>query len=562
MAAATSDTRYTKEAKTPIARVVAREARPVVANGVALAELDLELPGNALVRAFELRLQADRASWTLLDAAGQTRAQVESEGDTAVVVEFGTPCTVSAVGVIEGSNIEIFSVRIWDGTKFADPPLFPESFAGPPSPVRTGVKVARFPAEVRTERLQIVVLGDVQSSIAERQVAVEFPSAPADLELRINDGPPVFTHPGPVESGRNGWLLKGERTLKTVSIASALSKLTSDPANLTSLKFHLTLSARSVGVLALEVLSQDLGYLIPTDLGPGGTRALVFDAEGMQSIALDLPSDAKRLDELRVTLAANLPRERVLPPLGPARAGEAELLLDAQRSAVTRLQSAAPLAEITAVRVPLRAGSAGAEVRVMLLSNVPVGEGDTGDTGEPGAAIDGAISKPVNIEPGLTGDSSDSWLTFAFPVPVPVKAESLPWVAVQVARGSVTWYLAAFAALSEAMPVRRGPPVGPFVALPGVFATQLAHVGGRVRAVGHAKAEAPLAPLSIDVAVAGADPLVSFGPSDATPTAKGSALVWPGPLRLTAGTKVDLRVTSRVTGTVTVKQVVSVISKT
>src|SRR5262249_47037647 len=169
----------------------------------------------------------------------------------------------------------------------------------------------------------------------------------------------------------------------------------------------------------------------------------------------------------------------------------AEIMFDPDHAACVELLAAQNLVELVGVRLPLRAGLQGAEMRAMLLAR--------DEDNEPASAIDGAISTPVSIEapPG----SQDVWVSFAFASPVPIDPQALPFVAAVGSRGTVSWSLGSAADPSSAGRVRRGAPTGPWELLPDDG--PLASLRGRVRLVGHGSHDAPVAPLQIEARGAG-----------------------------------------------------------
>ncbi|HYI01423.1 hypothetical protein, partial [Hyalangium sp.] len=135
-----------------------------LSNGVASITQAVSLPGNAVVRRLDVEVQAGRASWSALSAVGQVRITDAKTGNQkVVVVDFGTPRTVNAVAVVDvppkqdttRPDVSIHEVKSWNGMKFEASALYvAPSVGGTPD---TTVAVATFAAEVRTERLQIVV---------------------------------------------------------------------------------------------------------------------------------------------------------------------------------------------------------------------------------------------------------------------------------------------------------------------------------------------------------------------------------------------------------------------
>jgi hypothetical protein len=206
------------------------------------------------------------------------------------------------------------------------------------------------------------------------------------------------------------------------------------------------------------------------------------------------------------------------------------------------------MGEITAIRLPLTAESGGAEMRVALWQS------KKGAKGEPSLPIPQGTSDPVQ----LGQDTTEAWVTFPFKKPVPVDDTVTQWATLLVTRGQVTWALGSSSGALDPIDtndIRSGPPAGPWLPLPQPFVsggTPLARLRGRVRVAGHAKKDAPIAPLLASVA--------GSAQIQVTPTAKGSDVVVTGMGSvLLAGAK--LRVISRVAGTISIKNVDVVATK-
>ncbi|WP_164018114.1 hypothetical protein [Pyxidicoccus trucidator] len=560
----------------PIAIMEVRLAPQRVANGTATAALEVKLPGNALVRELDVVVQADRASWSSLGSVGQVRKQEGPESTLSVVVDFGTPRTVSAVALVgdsylvsqnePGGFLSIVGVRTWTGSAFANSYLYPPPYSDDADDPSTAV--ARFTAEVRTERLLIEITSSKPAgftdAVAASRLAVELPSLPGDLELRIDGGAPVWTFPGPVQpgSGPEDFKKVGNATQQTVSLRDAFAKLTGDPDHPEERTFHLELLARQPGQLSLAAGPRKVSYLVRTPLEPEDRKDLVFATEGVQDVPLTLPSGTKKVEEVRLTVAGALPSERGLPPVGPAVAPEADLVLDPERAACVRLTPAAGFTELTGVRLPLRARAGGAEVRVLLLQHQP----DASAGGTAGAAMEGAsASKPVVLEPPASGDTSDTWTLFEFPKPVALRGDA-PWAAVLVGRGTVEWALGRYGTGETPLPLRRGGPTGPWEPLPAAL-TLSGTVGGRVHALGHARNDSPVAPpvRLLPVHTGAAAPVAGTPEVRTTPTARGVTALWPPEGSTFAldvtGKTASVRITSLTAGTVTVRDLVAVVSK-
>jgi hypothetical protein len=534
----------------------------VAADGIASRSLDVPLHRNALVRRFDVKVSAARAEAVLLGNAAQVRKESAASGRITVVADFGTLVTVASVGVlnaggihlVSGSGILIQKIKSWTGLAFSDRWLF----VAPPTTGTVGAEVASF-GEVRTERLLIEVSGTESLDEVLENLWVELPDPPSDLSIRIGDGPPVWSSPGPVRPGQGKWN-DGEQT---VDLGPALAALTGDPDDHSPATFTLTLTSRTPGRLGLEVVAagRDVSYLARVRPGGADSADVAFELEGMQRVPLPLPAWTAKVERVALTATATLGPERAVPPVGPAVAtvlraggpavstGAADLVLDPDRSACARLPVVPGLAELVALRLPLRAGPAGAEVRVVLLA----AKAD----GEPGEPLDGAVSAPVTLDPPPAvpaAGGADAWSTFTLPAPLALEGPA-PWAALQVARGEAAWPLG----LAAGSPIRRGPPTGPWAELPPVV-RDAPGVGGRLRVVGHAAKTTPLAPLVVQVEGGAALPVPDPRAVRVTPTPRGTPVEWTSSPAITprsaAGAKsVDLLVTSHLPGTVTLRDV-------
>src|SRR5439155_2053657 len=153
----------------------------------------------------------------------------------------------------------------------------------------------------------------------------------------------------------------------------------------------------------------DIAYLARVAFGDTEDMTVTLSEEGQYDVVLPLPSWAVAVQEVRFTLTSTVPSERILEPVGPPRAmrsggsGAAyDLLLDVDHAGAARLDASAPFSELTGVRLPLRAGADGSEVRVVLYKGTSDG---------PTASVDGGTSKPVDLAPNAD-PTSDVWTTF------------------------------------------------------------------------------------------------------------------------------------------------------
>jgi hypothetical protein len=334
-----------------------------------------------------------------------------------------------------------------------------------------------------------------------------------------------------------------------------------NPDSFAVTKVTVELRARIPGRLAVVAGTIDYDLLEKIQVQPDSN--LVFEQEGDLNLSLSLATGASTaLKEVWLTMASAPPKERGIPPVGPDRVTEVELVLDSGRSACVRFPEDT-LADLTAVRLPLRALEGGAEVRAQLLANVLVGNPPKD---EPGPALDGpSVSQPVELEPppplrgGVVSAPflTDDWTLLSFIKAVPIKGPV--WISLQVTRGTVRWSLAKFGAGDgPAYPVRRGAPTGPWLELPQAVLA-IPGLGGRLHALGHPPKAEPLAPLQLQVN--GAIPPFASPVTDVTPTAKGVevklSIATPGVMAQWSW----LRVISLSATTVTIPSLIRVVAK-
>lgn len=520
---------------------------PEAADGISSASLSRQLDKNTIVRKFDVIVHAEPATRTEAQQVAQVRAY-ETAGKHTLVLDFGTPRTVSEIAVLAARNTDILNVKPWTGAQFGVP-FYPTGTGASP--------VAKFSSEVRTERLLVEISGKLDAATLGTDVTLVLPDPPSDLEIRINGGAPVWTSPGPVQR-TDAVAVTADRWNKDfkrrVPLADALNALLADPLGEGEVTLDVVLSSKVPGRISLtpdpEPPPPAYSHIHRIKFDAETAVDLEFDQEGWRSVELTLPVASSRLIEtVRLTLLGTLPPERVLPPTGPdwSRAPSdpelplAELVLDPARAAAVRLDST-DLAELYGVRLPLTAPADGAEIRVALWSADP-------STGEPLEAIPTGVSKPVTL---AGGETPDTWTTFVFVKPVPIESDLPPWVAVLITRGSVTWSLAG----AGANQLRRGAPAGPWRPLPGPFQSSAAPAvmaaRGRIRAIGHGSKTVPVPPLILGLA----GPAWPARSIDATPTAKGvpGTLTFDPPMAV-SGPNPTLMVESRVAGTVTLRDI-------
>ena len=541
----------------------------VTANGTASVEQTVHLPRNAVVMSpWRVGVRAGRAQWTFANAVAQTRVTDISRTGTgaqqrrSVVIDFGGLRTVSAVGLMDNS-LTIIRVRAWNGAAFGDPPAagVRSGTINESTAALAGIDgfIARFSSEVRTERLQVDLIGGGTIESIGEVLIVELPDAPADLELRINGGAPVWTSPGAVVKGAPGWTDDGELQRQDVDLSAALTALLGDPtADITPTELRITLSARVPGALELllpAASAQTIRYIRAVELSPEDAD-LEFAEEGLEDVALAVPSWAAAVEEVRLRVTADLPPERTLPPVGPSplligttTTPIAELRLDPDHAAVfdpVAVPFADSLAELIGARAPMVVSRGGVELRMLLLAR----DQDSGGNDMPGAPLPGGSSTPIVLDAApLDGET---WATFALPKAVKLDGGALPYVCIVATRGEAQ---CAFTDSLSGSTIWRGPPSGPFTRLPSLGGLPL--LRGRVRVTGRAARQSPIAPLQLWVGSA------AGAVRELTPTPKGLELaITPvAPIAPDAAGTVTLSIVSRVPGTVSLADVRLILSR-
>lgn len=525
----------------------------VGADGVVSATKDFPLAHNALVRAFTLDVGAARADRTTLDNAGQVRLQVDDGDSKIIVVDFGTLRSVSGVGYVGNAgdpSLRICSLRAFKGDGFGDTDLYLEdcTTTDPDGEMIRSKEANSF--ETRTDRVRIsvrVLSGTATLPQISRALYLEFPDVPADLDVRINGGAPAWTAPGVAQKNTNGW---DANTHRIADITAALAAMTGDPHDDSALTASVVLSSRIPASLSIDAATMDVAYLARITFGTEEQQPVVFDQEGVYDVPLTLPSWAAAVQEVRFTATGAVPAERILEPVGPPIAVRAsgdgsayDQLLDVDHAASALLTTIGGFSDLTAIRLPLRAGADGAEVRVVLYA---------GNDDGPTKPIDGGTSKPVDLDPATNDD--DVWTSFTMTKPVKLDPTITYWAVVVVGRGSASWSLGSFPSPAVPVPIRRGAANGPWYELPNVIVGG-APLGARIRTVGKAPAPAPIAPIVVTVAGHESSHI------DVTPTAKGAGFTWrpsgsgAHPSFAPVGHAITLRLTSRMTGTVTLSAI-------
>lgn len=515
--------------------------------GVTTKSLDITLPRNALVRSFDVVVRAAGADQVEAGQAAQLRVSPRTGGVT-VVLDFGSPRTVAAVFLPraddEAANgatavpntVTVESVHTWLGSGFADKNV---------ADVAKGNRLVRLTSEVRTERLEVNLNGVTDAATLATGMLLVLPDSPAGIELRIDNGAPVFSNPGPVQPGtedeltETNWNVNAERT---VSLAAALAQLTGDPTATDETVFHLTLTSRVPGDLGLSLRpdGQEIRRIRRAKFGDAAEKEIAFPSEGQVEIELDGLPDNLTVEEVRWTAVATVPAARALPAVGPDAATgvvSADIRVTPDRAINIHLDPATPLGKLTGLRLPLKTGPTGAEARVALWTN-------KNGALEPLEPIETGVSDPLSL--GASED--EAWVSFTWKQPVELPPDGA-WAALIVSRGEVAMRFAGNSTPTGWAEVRWGAPQGPWRLLPG----EILGLRGRVRMIGTAKAGSPIAPYRLALA---------NGPAqEFTPGPKGvpGVLTATPPAAQNGPTRIVL--TSRVAAPVTLREV-DVISTT
>ena len=484
-------------------------------DGITSTTLKVPLPRNALVDALTVRVTAQRVDSTLLQQVAQVRAY-SSSGGHELVVDFGTPRTVSSVD-LPAADALVLQVHAWLGSQFSPSAAYSRSSTGSPAATAD----ALFP-ELRTERLRVVISRALTAAEL-AAVRVRLPEPPSGLELRLDGGNPVWTHADPVqprndqaEPSTDAW---DESSRRLVDLSAAFVAASGDPtAADDAVDRVLELKTAVPCRLSLELEGTPRWRRIRRVRfdGDATSTSVDFAGEGAATVPLALPAPPggapRRIDELRWIATARLPDWRVLPPLGPEPAPGngadtpvlAELTVDTRRAVCVRLPGSSGLGTLTGLRLPLAAGADGAEARVVLWA-----AGDASTGGLPDEPLPQGSSDPLTLD----AKAPEAWCTFTFSKPLPLEPAAMPWMALVLARGELTWSLAARpsgpADLLQAAVIRRGPPNGPWKALPAPFGDGggLLDARARLRLVGLAPKDAPLDALLVGLSDPATTPL-------------------------------------------------------
>jgi hypothetical protein len=492
-----------------------------LAEGATTKTLEITLRRNSLVRTFDVVVTAAAASRVPAGVAGQLRTSSKGPRQTSIVVDFGALRTVAAVMLPEG--ITAVAISTWIGTKFSD------SFSVDPAQ-----RVTRLPSEVRTERIEVIASGSVDAARLATEMFFLMPDLPSGLELRIDDGPPVFTHPAPVQPGTETQLSDNEwnsEARRVVHLAGTFAKLTGDSTRDEPITFKLTLSSKSPGSLDLLEHAREIRYIRRATFDGATEKDIEFKNEGQATIRLDsLPEDLN-VDEVRWNASGTVPATRALPAVGPEASGVAEIRITPDRALIVRLNPATPIGELSGLRWPLRVGASGAEARIVLWKNKP-------GANQPLEPIEAGTSDPATLSKSDVAE----WITFAWSQPAAIPDDGL-WAALTLNRGEAYVEFAGSNADTSSATALWGAPAGPWRSLPAALADQR----GRLRLIGTPKSGVKIDPYSI-----------SAGPGSSqgfTPNPKGviGVLTLNQPVRHTGRT--ELKITSFVSGNLKLRDV-------
>lgn len=461
------------------------------------ARLSVTLPQNAVVSAFQLTITARRADQAVAAEIAQLRGEPGEGANThQIIVDFGTVRTISAA--VFNISAQIKQVDTWNGTEF---PLynynspFVATSDNPPNP-----GFARFRSDVRTERLRIIVTSTQTIGALLADLRLILPDTPKDLAITMDGGAPVWTLPGQAAKGTgttpvtDAWNALNERR---VDLTDALRRVTGDPLNPENRTFELVLTSQEAGLLQIQQHALIYQRIRRAQFGGADATSLSFEAEGVTEVtptAPDTPAGAIA-QSISLTAAGTFELDRRIPATGPdttpvSVADNAPLIeveVTSQRAMILRLDTVAGLPAFKGLRLPLKAGVEGAELRLLPWENAGPGRI------QPLSALEDLTGEPVALDPG---GAAPVWTSLMFGAPLEIDPDNLPWVALLVARGAISVGLSD----TRGAAMRVGPPSGPWRQMPALFGT-VPYSGLRFpyRAIGDAVATNHPAPLIIEV---------------------------------------------------------------
>lgn len=501
-----------------------------------------DLTGNSVVEDFKVKVKAARADQALAAQVAELRGE-DADGANMhhIIVDFGTVRTVSAALISLPGRIEL--VEAWNGSEFPPPwPTVPPFQLSDPAPTSPGF--ARFRSDVRTERLRITLFSEEARGDLLGDLRVILPDTPKDLAISINGGPPVWTLPGPSAKGPDSTLSVTEwnnANERIVDLTEALAALTGDPLNPASQAFELELTSREAGNLQISEHSRSVKKIRRASFNGSARTSVKFAAEGITSVALVAPGTPSGAMAERVTFLASgeMTPDRRMPAIGPdpklidgTETPLVDMEITPEKSVIFRLVANSGVPLFSGLRLPLKAGPNGAELRL-----VPVANAGPGRV-QPYAPLEEFTGTPVTL------DSTDApvWTSLLFADPMEIDPANPPWVALVAARGTVT---IALSDLLGAIP-RVGPPSGPWREMPGLFgATPFGALRIPFRTIGDAADPQITPPLKIDM------PGTPLTPAALDPIPDGTTIS----LELGAVTNPALRITHFTEGALDLDQV-------
>ena len=277
---------------------------------------------------------------------------------------------------------------------------------------------------------------------------------------------------------------------------------------------RVTLRARVAGTLSLG-LTAPVSFLRTHTVAFGGTGTATraFAEEGEQVVPLPLPDDAPGWIVHRVlatVTATDDAPERVLPPVGPAPSGEAELVLDPDRRILVHVPAArfARFEQLVGVRVAVTPEAGGVELAGALLADAERAHPD--DPPLPGDPLPKGSFTPLTLDEA----GEPAFVTLALPQPLKLVAGADLWFSLAATRGQAVVGLAA-AGEADPATLRR--------VMPNGVVRELSTAGGvptgllQLRVVGIAPELAPVDVIDVDLAGGGtvrepvADPALAAG---------------------------------------------------
>ena len=256
-------------------------------DGVTERSIEIVLHKNAVVKKYEVVIVAAPAHAVTAGEAGQVRT-TQSGGSLTVVLDFGTPRTVSAIGAPEGASIT--SVSTWTGAEFFSPPKYASD----------GENFVTLPSEVRTERLLVAVSGGPTTDAIANDMVLVLPESPAGIELRIDGAAPVFSQLSAVEPGNTADLSTqswSSESKRVVDLGPALAAITGDPLDESTVRYldDKVIQVDENGTMRHK--AEILSGLTPLPQGLVGTIAIDhFAVEFHGTIAVAAVEVQERLD--------------------------------------------------------------------------------------------------------------------------------------------------------------------------------------------------------------------------------------------------------------------------